>query len=159
MQGNDLWKSFVDSRKSVPDANKLRISGLLKQSRYGPADVSGSLSDPSNMPIGSSPTVIASSSSKAVLSPGFIRSTSHHASQMVGTGVGGGRASSLRGSSAISSSSSMGASNNTNNDTLSNQQHLEAWKACGDMSMDQAKRLFLLDLYTLAPYWKYEQFL
>lgn len=43
--------------------------------------------------------------------------------------------------------------------TVSAEQQIEAWRQCGDISIEAAQREFLVTLFSIAPYWKYEQFL
>jgi hypothetical protein len=52
------------------------------------------------------------------------------------------------------SNSVKGAFDSNNRDAID-----EKWKDLGEISLQDAKREFLLSLISIAPYWKYEQFL
>jgi hypothetical protein len=54
----------------------------------------------------------------------------------------------------IAVTSSKGAFDSNNRESID-----EKWKDLGEMSQQEAKREFLLSLISIAPYWKYEQFL
>ena len=53
-------------------------------------------------------------------------------------------------------------SNNNNNNNNNNNISIEIlniWKDLKEMNCNEAKRMFLIDIYNIAPYWKYEQFI
>ena len=58
-------------------------------------------------------------------------------------------------------SSSMFASSSSSSSSAASvaAMQLKAWHECGDMSADEAMRLFLTTLFKAAPYWKYQQFI
>lgn len=43
--------------------------------------------------------------------------------------------------------------------TPSNEDLVEAWKECGNITEDEAQKAFLITLLSIAPYWKYDRFL
>lgn len=108
---------------------KLRLYGLHKQAKLGP---------PTEQEI-ENPSKSRTSTYSGVATA--------HATQIVGTPALQRMASTRRDS---------GPGRNTE---PSPAQQMEAWQSCADLSMEQAKKEFLVTLFTAVPYWKYEQFL
>jgi hypothetical protein len=139
-QGTDLWKDL----KITDEAMRVRLHALLKQIKHGPiANRSDGQSDGSR----DSPAVEASASVESpadptsrnlFMSPTRGKKASSHASQIYGNNV------QVKGSRANEPSPGV----------------VDAeWAKLGDLSGLDAKKEFLTTLCTVAPYWRYDQFI
>lgn len=133
-----------------PEHTKLRLHGLFTQVRNGPADqdVQG---QPQKTDDGSK-----EGEGEATLSPlAALDGGAFSSPPQPPTG----EISSSKSSISAGSPRSSGPAMIRGRSVDQAQSQLEAWRDCGSMSQEEAMKTFLLLLYSVAPYWKYEQFI
>ena len=131
-----------------PEHTKLRLHGLFTQVRNGPAG--------QEMQGQPEKTDDGSKEGEATLSPLVALDSS---TLPLPPQPPTGEISSSKSSLSAGSPRSTGPAINRGRSVDQAQIQLEAWRECGSMSQEEAMKAFLLLLYSVAPYWKYEQFI
>lgn len=135
-----------------PEHTKLRLHGLFTQVRNGPAEQEDQ---------GQTKKVDGSSKEDetATFSPLTASGDSSVSSPPRPSPGDGSSSSNSNSSISTGSPRAAGTTINRSRSTEQGQNQLEAWRECRAMSKEEAMKAFLLLLFSLAPYWKYEQFL
>jgi hypothetical protein len=157
--GAIYWKNMQEKRAAVniPLDIKLRLHGTYKQAKLGPAPM------PSEE---AQHTHVADAGTNFSINGGLVVNSSKpftvnpRLKRDAGTAPLSGASGKDEGSPASGNGRSPKPfSKGSETAEITSEKQLEAWRACGDMSHEDAIREYMIALYTVAPNWKFNHYM